>query len=350
MRVLKNRWFKHSYYLTFLANERLLGEFISKTKGAVIRCAPKEDLEFGAEKEIRFCLPTITGDTQVVDCLDYSHRKDTSKMLLHRFKNSIHAKDRGVFINFNQYSELCLFVEQTRHQIFPHQYYSRLQSSIFMKLLESNVSGQIKKDYQFRRKTTITFVESNVECIVLIFNKNVFFVPAILWNVVMQNGFRDALFGEECHQVRLSKKHGKTAFKICFRKDCPILLEAELVQGECLAEQKLKDGKPFCAIRGDLFATLRLPSYRITEHANEFHTDYRMYRKIVAKGHIKAKKKSTVKSFTIIYLDFFDEDESEEVIFERNSFNEMIGRSITMLIIPQNCQVSSNRPSINISI
>ena len=26
MRVLKNRWFKHSYYLTFLANEKVLLE------------------------------------------------------------------------------------------------------------------------------------------------------------------------------------------------------------------------------------------------------------------------------------------------------------------------------------
>ena len=59
----------------------------------------------------------------------------------------------------------------------------------------------------------------------------------------------------------------------------------------------------------------------------------------IEKGHIKARRKSNIKQFTLIYLDFFDDDENKEVILEKNSTNEMIGRSLTMLIIPENCQV-----------
>jgi hypothetical protein len=330
------------YPLLSLAHQSLVGESISGNVGAVIRCAIKDELALDGEKELRFCIPTLT-DVQVVDCLDYNERQDAAKVLWHVFHKAQECKERGIFIKFQQYAEICLHVEQKYHYRFPQQYYPRLNPSMFLKLMEAIVWGQVKKDYQFRRQNVIRFKDSELEWIVLVFNKNVFFVPANLWINVIQFDYKDAIFGEDCHEARLLKKGKKSVFKISFRKDSPILLEAEALQDtSCsllLVQQKIKEGKPFCAIRGDQFAELNLPAYHISKRENDHLADYRMYRKVVAKGHIKAKKKGIIKDFTIVYLDFYDEDESKEVILEPNSNTEMIGRSITMLIIPENCQV-----------
>ena len=127
---------------------------------------------------------------------------------------------------------------------------------------------------------------------------------------------------------------------MCFREETQILLQAEVLSAQGSAREKIKEGTPFCAIRGDHFNKLTLPSYHILSRTNNTTRDYRMVRKIIARGHIKAKKRSSIKEFRIIYLDFFSEHESKEEILEPNTMTEMIGRSITMLIIPENCQVS----------
>ena len=318
--------------------------------GAVIRSAIKDDLGHDGEQELRFCIPTLT-NVQVVDCLDYNERQDAAKVLWHVFHKKQECKERGIFIKFQQYAEICVHVEQKYNYRFLQQYYPRLNPSMFLKLMENIVWGQVKKDYQFRRQNVIRFEGSESlthrtgsdEWIVLVFNKNVFFVPAELWISVIQFDYKDAIFGEDCHEVRLLKKGKKSFFNISFRKDSPILLQAEAIQDTSssiiLVQQKIKEGKPFCSIRGDQFAELNLPSYHISKRENNHLADYRMYRKVVAKGHIRAKKKGNIKEFTVVYLDFFDEDESKEVILEPNTTTEMIGRSITMLIIPENCQV-----------
>ena len=324
--------------MSLLAHLNLVGDTLSDTVGASIRCAVKEDLDPDAEKELRFCLPTLT-DVQVVDCVDYSERKDAAKILWHVFQKAQEGKDRGIFIKFSQYAEVAQYVEQMYNYKFPQTFFTKISSNFFLRLMETNVCGQIKRGYHFRRQNTVRFDEFNSEYTMLVFNKNVFFIPANLWNRVIHIGYKDAIFGEECSEVRLFTKVKKTIFKMLFRVDSPILLQAEVVLDKLVAKQKIKEGKPFCAIRGDQFVNLNLPTYNIVGRTNNSMRDYRMYRKIVAKGHIKAKKKSNVKEFTIIYLDFFDEHESNEVILEPNATTEMIGRSITMLIIPQNCQV-----------
>ena len=327
-------------YHIFIAHSTLVGESLSHTTGAVIRCAPKDDIDSTSNtRELRFCLPTLT-DVHIVDCINYSEKQDAPKLLWHDLQAARLAKERGLFIRFMQYAEICLHVEQTYHYKFPQLYYPRIKSNLFSKLVENNISGQLKREYHFRRQTNIRFLDSNMECVVLIFNKNVFFVPTILWNRTYHKCFDDPIFGEDCHDARLFKKSKKLVFKISFRKDSPILLQAEVVLDKTQVQQKIKDNEPFCVIRGDQFQSINLPSFCLLERFNrECVKDYRMCRRIVAKGHIKARRKSNIKQFTLIYLDFFDDDESKEVILEKNSPNEMIGRSLTMLVIPENCQV-----------
>ena len=325
----------------------MVAESISKNKGAAVRCALIDKTDHDLGSELRFSVPTLTG-YQVIDCLDYSSKNDGSKALWHTFQHAQQTNNKGLFIRFLQYSDVCLHVEENYHYQFPQQVQAQACPK-FHNLLETNLWGTVKSGYFFRRHNIIRFYEptsdaSRVhECgagfVVLIFNKNVFFVPYKLWSTFFYAAFKDAKFGEECYDTRLLSRNRKTSFKIRFRKDSPVVLEAEIVHETTVAQQKIKDGKPFCIIRGRSFEKLKLPIYSITGRQNDCFNDYNMHRRIWARGYVKAKKKSLIRSFSFYYLDMFDDDESKEIIFEPNSISETIGRSITMLIIPQTCEV-----------
>ena len=334
-------------HFIILAPLPIVNESISNKKGELVRCAfiDKTDQNFGTE--VRFSVPTLTS-YQIIDCLDYSSRQDGTKNLWHTFQHAPERNNIGLFLNFSQYAEVCLHIEEKYHYQFPQYLPSPLCPKLH-NLLQTNVWGTVKSGHFFRRQNTIRFYEHNekgrevgcVDFIVLVFNKSVIFVPMKIWTSFFYAAFKDAIFGEECYDVRLLKRNKKTSFKIRFRKESLIMLEAEIVQDQMATQQKIKDSKPFCVVRGNSFGKLKFPLHSIIGRPNDVINDYNMHRRIWGKCYIKAKKKSTIKYFTIYYLDIFDEYESKEMVLEPNSMNETIGRSITMLIVPEACQVGS---------
>ena len=333
------------HYFIILAPLSIVNESISNKKGELVRCAfiDKTDQNYGTE--LRFSVPTLAG-YQIIDCLDYSSRQDGTKNLWHTFQHAPERNNIGLFLKFIQYAEVCRHIEEKYHYQFPQYLPSSLCPKIH-NLLQTNVWGTAKSGHFFRRQNTIRFYEhnekglevGNVDFVALVFNKNVIFVPMKVWTNFFYAAFKDAIFGEECYDVRLLKRNKKTSFKIRFRKESLIMLEAEIVQDQMATQQKIKDSKPFCVVRGNSFGNLKFPLHSIIGRPNEVINDYNMHRRIWGKCYIKAKRKSTIKHFTIYYLDIFDEYESKEMVLEPNSMNETIGRSITMLIVPEACQV-----------
>ena len=341
-------------YFIILAPLSMVSESTSNKRGASVRCALIDSSDQTIATELRFSIPTLSS-YQIIDCLDYSNDKEGTKNLWHDFQHSQEGHNKAMFIKFLQYAEVCLHIEQKFHYQFPQHMQSPLCPKLHS-LLETNVWGTFKRGYFFRRLNIIRFSDKNadgIECgfvdyASLIFNKNVFFVPWKIWSTFFFAAFKDAMFGEECYDVRLLKRNKKTSFKIRFRKESLIVLEADLIQDPLVVQQKIKERKPFCAVRGNTFgkiiSSLKLSgifgTHSITGRQNDLINDYNMHRRIWAKGSIKAKKKSAIKSFTIYYFDMFDECESKEVVFEKNSINETIGRSLTILVVPESCQVS----------
>ena len=111
----------------------LVGGDLSETVGASIRCAVKDEAP-DTGKELRFCLPTLIG-VQVVDCVDYS-AEENATFLWHLLQNSQEGRNRGFFLRFSQYAEICLHVEQHFHYKFPEKYYTKLSTNKFLKLME----------------------------------------------------------------------------------------------------------------------------------------------------------------------------------------------------------------------
>ena len=131
----------------------MVGESTSKIKGAAVRCALVDNRDHDFGSELRFSVPTLTG-YQVIDCLDYSSKNDGSKALWHTFQHAQQTNNKGLFIRFLQYSDVCLHVEENYHHQFP-QHVQTQACPKFHNLLEANIWGTFKTLLQFHFPSNI---------------------------------------------------------------------------------------------------------------------------------------------------------------------------------------------------